>query len=106
MGCHITVVLASGTTKLFELSDRDLEGLDSRTAQEWLGAEFDGAGCTPTNPVGKLLLADKILVLAKTVPPKNFENPTAWVQEYLRATACALGRPAITIDLARHALGY
>ena len=77
-----------------------------RTAQDWLGQEFEGAGCVPTNPVGKLLLADKILVLAKTQPPQGYAQPGPWLKDFLRAAACSLGRPALTIDLARHSLGY
>jgi hypothetical protein len=97
MVCHITVILDNGDTHDFELS---------RAAQDWLGREFDAAGCVPTNPVGKLLLADKILVLAKTQVPKTWSQPTQWLKDFLRAAAASLGRPLLTIDLASHTLGY
>jgi hypothetical protein len=106
MGCHITVNLSNGDSHEFELSDADLAGMDARQAQDWLGREFEAAGCVPTNPVGKLLLADKVLVLARTQPEQGFAQPTPWVRDYLRATACAIGRAVITIDLAKHSLGY
>ena len=61
MGCHVTVVTGNGERHEFDLHDADLAGMDARQAQEWLGKEFEAAGCVPTNPVGKLLLADKIL---------------------------------------------
>jgi hypothetical protein len=106
MSCHITVILGNGHSHDFALHDAEL-GMDVHQAQDWLGQEFEAAGCTPTNPVGKLLLADKILCLAKTQPPEAYAQPTPWVKEFLRAAACALGgRPLLTIDLARHALGY
>ncbi len=106
MSCHITVILPDGTPQNFELHEAELAGMDSRQAQDWLGQEFEAAGCVPTNPVGKLLLADKILCLAKTQSPQAYAQATPWVKAFLRAAACAMGRPLLTIDLARHSLGY
>jgi hypothetical protein len=77
MGCHVTVVTASGERHEFELHDADFAGLDARQAQEWLGQEFEAAGCVPTNPVGKLLLADKILCLAKAQQEAAWAEPIA-----------------------------
>jgi hypothetical protein len=52
------------------------------------------------------LAADKIITLAKSRSRHTFESPTPWVRDYLAATAAALGRPMVTIDLGAHALGY
>lgn len=106
MGCHVTVVTGSGERYEFELSDADLAGMDSRRAQDWLGQEFEAAGCVPTNPVGKLLLADKIICLAKTQNEDAFAEPTPWVNGFVRAAAAAIGRAVLTIDLGNHSLGY
>lgn len=106
MGCHVTVVTGNDERYEFELSDADLAGMDSRKAQEWLGQEFEAAGCVPTNPVGKLLLADKILCLAKTQKEEAFAEPTPWVNSFVRAAAAAIGRAVLTIDLGNHSLGY
>jgi hypothetical protein len=106
MGCHVTVITEKGERYEFELHDADLAGLDARKAQEWLGEEFEKAGCVPTNPVGKLLLADKILCLAKTQEDSAFAEPSPWVRSFVRAAAAAIGRAVLTIDLGSHALGY
>ena len=106
MGCHVTVVTGKGERHEFELHDADLAGLDARQAQEWLGKEFEAAGCVPTNPVGKLLLADKILCLAKTQQDAVWAAPTPWVKQLLRAAAAAIGRRVLTVDLGKHTLGY
>lgn len=106
MGCHVTVIAASGERYEFEVSDADLSGMDARKAQDWLGHEFEAAGCVPTNPVGKLLLADKILVLAKTQKDAAFAEPTPWATNFVRAAAAAIGRALLTIDLGAHSLGY
>lgn len=106
MGCHVTVVAVNGERHEFELTDADLAGQDARQAQEWLGREFEAAGCVPTNPVGKLLLADKILCLAKTQKDADYAEPSEWVKRFIRAAAAAIGRSVLTIDLGAHALGY
>jgi hypothetical protein len=106
MGCHVTVVAESGERYEFELHDADLAGLDARQAQDWLGREFEAAGCVPTNPVGKLLLADKILCLAKTQKEAAYAEPSPWVKQFVRVAAAAIGRAVLTIDLGAHSLGY
>jgi hypothetical protein len=106
MACHVTVVAESGERYEFELHDTDLSGLDARKAQEWLGQEFEAAGCVPTNPVGKLLLADKILCLAKTQKEAAYAEPTPWVTSFIRTAAAAIGRAVLTIDIGNHSLGY
>ena len=106
MGCHVTIVTAKGERHEFELHDAELAGMDARKAQEWLGQEFEAAGCVPTNPGGKLLLADKILCLAKTQKDDAYAAPTPWVNSFVRAAATAIGRAVLTIDLGSHSLGY
>ncbi len=106
MGCHVTIVTGSGDRHEFELHDAEFAGMDARKAQEWLGQEFEAAGCVPTNPVGKLLLADKILCLAKTQKDAVYAEPTPWVRNFVRAAAAAIGRPVLTVDLGNHSLGY
>ena len=106
MACHVTVVLFDGERLEFDVADADLARFDHRSAHDWLGREFEDAGCVPSNPVGKLLAADKIISLAKSRSRIAFENPTPWTRDYLAATAAALGRPMVTIDLGAHSLGY
>jgi len=105
MSCRITVVLADGERLEFDVPVREA-AWDSHAAHEWLAREFENAGCEPANPVGKLLLADKVLSLAKTVPFSAFAEPTPWLRDYFKAVACAIGRPVVTIDLAGNSLGY
>lgn len=106
MGCHVTIVAVSGERYEFDLHDAELAGMDARRGQEWLGQEFEAAGCVPTNPVGKLLLADKILCLAKTQKDAAWAEPTPWARSFLRAAAAAIGRDLLTIDLGNHSIGY
>ena len=106
MSCRITVILADGERLEFAVSARDTASCDSHAAHEWLAREFDAAGCVPANPVGKLLLADKVLNLAKTVSVAVWREQTPWLHDYLKAVACAIGRPLVTIDLPAGIVGY
>jgi hypothetical protein len=104
--CHLTIAFADGERLEFELHEADVARFSADAAHQWLGEEFEAAGCVPSNPMGKLLAADKVVGLAKAQPRRVFESPTAWTRDYLCAVAASLGRPVVTIDLANHTLGY
>jgi hypothetical protein len=106
MSSHVTVVLANGERIEFEIADKEVAALEHRAAHDWLGREYEAAGCVPTNPMGKLLLADKVLSLARSRPERAFTEPDAWTQAFLRAALRAIERPVLTIDLGNNSLGY
>lgn len=106
MSTHVSIILQNGERLDFELSDADLAGMDARAAQDWLGDEFEKAGLEPSNPMGKLLMADRVILLARAQSAASFHKPTPWIRDFLRATAVALRRPVVTIDLPGHSLGY
>jgi hypothetical protein len=106
MACHVTVVFADGERLEYDIADAEIARYSHDSAHEWLGREFEEAGCVPSNPVGKLLAADKIITLAKSRSRLTFENSTPWLRDYLAATAAVLDRSMVTIDLGNHTLGY
>ena len=106
MACHLTLVFDDGERLEYDLPDADIARFTHDTAHEWLGREFEEAGCVPSNPMGKLLAADKIITLAKSRPRSAFVNDTPWARDYLAAAAAVLARPMVTIDLGSHTLGY
>ncbi|HCX33692.1 MAG TPA: hypothetical protein DHV08_09075 [Rhodocyclaceae bacterium] len=106
MDCHLKIIFPDGASSEFEITAADLAGLDKSAAREWLNNEFQAAGCVPTNPVGKILIADTVLMLAKAQSPKTFRTPSAWGMQFLRNVAVAFGAPVLTIDLANQTLGY
>ena len=106
MACEIVFLLPGGQRHEFALGDADLLGCNRRIADEWLGREFEAAGCVPTNPVGKLILADKVMQLALGIPAATLAQPTPWLHDFLRAVACGLDRPMVVIDLVENKLGF
>jgi hypothetical protein len=106
MACHLSVVFADGQRMDYELHDAEIARFGRDEAKNWLGQEFEAAGCVPSNPVGKLLLADRIIGLAKEQSKRDFDPPSPWMKEFLAATAAALNCPVVTIDLGNDTLGY
>ncbi len=106
MSCHITLVFANNERLEFDVADSELARFNHESGSEWLSREFEEAGCVPSNPVGKLLAADKIITLAKSRSQRVFEQATPWVGDFLAASAAVLNRPLITIDLGSRVIGY
>lgn len=84
----------------------DTTGLDRHSAMDWLDEEYRAAELEPTNPMGKLLLADKLLQLAKSRPAAEFAQPSAWATEFARCVSAVMQRPVVRLDLKNHVIGY
>jgi hypothetical protein len=74
--------------------------------RRWLDEQFVANDCEPLRASGKVLVADKVLVLAATVGERRFADDPAWAQAYARATLGALARPVVRVDVAGGALSY
>ena len=62
--------------------------------------------CEPGNPVGKVLIIDKILDIARSGGEQRFIDGKSWATQYARYTALALGRDTIRVDVAAYTIGY
>jgi len=106
MSCRITLLFSDGQELETLVTDAEVARYTHDSAHQWLGREFEEAGCVPSNPMGKLLAADKIVTLAKSRTRAVFESNSAWVRDFFAATAAALDKPVVTINLIDHVLGY
>ena len=79
--------------------------LSAEAARRWLDEQFTQMDCEPLRPTGKLLTADKVLVVAETAGPAKFAD-AEWAQDFARAATAALGRPTVSIDLASLSISY
>ncbi len=80
--------------------------LPADEARRWLDEQFLANDCEPLRASGKVLIADKVLVLATTVGDARFTSDAAWAQDFARATVAALGRPVVRVDVATGAISY
>lgn len=74
-------------------------------ARRWLDAQFTEMDCEPLRPTGKLLTADKVVVVAKAAGPHKFAN-SQWAHEFASAATAALGKPMIHIDVVALSISY
>jgi len=104
MRSEVTVTFKNQTPVQIEVN-KALEPLPTETARRWLDAQFTQMGCEPLRPTGKLLTADKVVVVAEAAGPVKFAD-AQWAQDFARAATTALGRPMVNIDVAALSISY
>ena len=101
------VIVEFGPDQCHELAlHPDEPEMAADVARRWLADQFTANDCEPLRASGKVLIVDKILVLAGTVGSARFAGDPAWAQAFARATAAALGRPVVRVDVAGGAISY
>lgn len=81
------------------------EPMTPEAARAWLDEQFTEMGCEPLRPTGKLLLADKVFVVAQAAGPSRFAEP-AWALQFARAASASLGKPVVHVDVPGASVGY
>lgn len=81
------------------------EPMPNEAARRWLDEQFTQMGCEPLRPTGKLLTADKVVVVAEAAGPARFAD-AQWAREFARAATAALGRPLVNIDVTALSISY
>jgi hypothetical protein len=103
---NVTVVFEKGRQHDFAFPDSELSGLTNEQARRWFDNEFTVLECEPTNPMGKVLIIDKILHVAQGAGEQRFADRKVWAEQFVRNAALALGRDNIRVDVADFAIGY
>lgn len=86
----------------------DLKGqapMAADDAHQWLDAQFTAMECEPLRASGKLLRADKVLVLARDAGPARLADP-AWGPVFAAAACAALGKAVVSMDTASMTVWY
>ena len=89
----------------FRVDLNEVQPMPNESARQWLDTQFTQMECEPLRPTGKLLLADKVLVVAQAAGPSRFAD-AAWALEFARAASAALSRPIVHIDVAAMSVSY
>lgn len=80
-------------------------GASREEANRWLDDQWEELDCEPSNPMGKVLVLDKILCVAKYAGEKRFAEPGDWAKLYANAVATVLERPVVRVDIAERVVG-
>lgn len=106
MAQHVIVSFGDDNDFEFKLSSADLAGKSDDDAHQWFEREFVALGCEVVTPIGKILLADRILSVAKYAGERRFREQPQWAEQFARNAARLLGRELIRVDVAGNAIGY
>ncbi|WP_313297832.1 hypothetical protein [Diaphorobacter sp.] len=103
MRSEVTVTLGPQQEYRFDLEG--VEPLTNADARRWLDSEFVRLDCEPLRASGKVLLADKVLVVAANAG-NNLLSDAEWSQQFARAASAALERKTVRVDVAGMAVTY
>lgn len=103
MQSEVRVIQDQRTEWRFELDN--VTPMSNAEGRDWLDAQFTQLGSEPLRPTGKLLLADKVLVVARDAGSRLLNDP-AWGQQFARAASAALARPVVLVDLGAMAVSF
>lgn len=81
------------------------EPMTPEAARAWLDQQFTELECEPLRPTGKVLNADKVLIVAQAAGPSRFAD-AQWAQQFGRCASAALGRPVVRVDVQEATVGY
>ena len=103
MRSEVTVTFQNSPLLCLDLNE--VQPMPHDVAKQWLDEQFTRMGCEPLRPTGKLLMVDKVLVVAQAAGTQQFADPT-WAQTFARAASAALAKPMIHIDVAAMGITY
>lgn len=66
-------------------------------ARRWLDEQFVALECEPLRASGKLLLADKVVAVAREAGVQHFSD-AAWGAAFADAACAALGKKSLHVD--------
>ena len=102
---HSVVTVSLGQSQEFRFELDGVAPMAHEEARLWLDGEFTAMECEPLRASGKVLLADKVLVVAQAAGERLL-NDEAWLHTYARATHAVLTKPMITVDVSAMAVTY
>ncbi len=103
---HVTVSFGKDKEYQYKFSQAELAESSPEEARRWLDKEFSDLKCEPTSPMGKVLIIDKIICVARDGGEQRFVDGKTWATQFARYTALALGRDIIRVDVPAFNIGY
>lgn len=102
---HTEVSVTFKGSPPFRISLDDVQPMPNEAARAWLDLQFMEMDCEPLRPTGKLLTADKVVVVAQAAGANKFSD-AAWSQNFARAASAALAKPLIHVDVTTLSISY
>ncbi|MGN1055846.1 MAG: hypothetical protein ACI4QS_03925 [Comamonas sp.] len=99
------VIVQLGAGLEFRADVHRLTPMSPEAARRWLDEQFVALDCEPLRPSGKVLLADKVLVIAREAGARRMADEI-WFECYASATHAVLARPLIKVDVPGMSVSY
>jgi hypothetical protein len=105
---HQNVIVSFGKDKVFEykLTADDLAGYKADEARRWFDREFQELECDVPTPMGKVLVVDRILSVARYSGERRFNEHPDWAAQFARNAAVMMGREVIRVDVEKYTIAY
>ena len=103
---HVIVSFDPQTEFGFQFDAGALADGTPEEARRWFEREYAALDVEPGIPLGKVLVIDKILDVARHGGARRFAGDRAWGERFALNAALALGRKAIRVDVAAYAIDY
>ncbi len=103
MHSEVSVRLAGHQEFRFDL--KGVEPMGHEEGRRWLDDQFTTLDCEPLRASGKVLLADKVLTVARAAGAKLLADPD-WSRNFARAASAALAKPVVRVDAEAMAVSF
>jgi hypothetical protein len=103
---HVIVSFGKDRDFDFKFSANDVAGLSAEAARRWLEREYETLECDVATPVGKILVADRVVCVARYAGEERFRERPDWAGQFAKAAAVVLGRELIRVDVPAQTIGY
>jgi hypothetical protein len=102
------VIVSFGQDTEFEyfVPTADLAARTAEAARQWFDREFVALECDVPSPIGKVLIADRVLSVAKYAGAERFREQGDWARQFARNTAVMLDRDLVRVDVPNYTVGY
>ena len=100
---QVNVVLDKGVQFSFHVPEG--ASLTHDAARAWLDQQFTALACVPLRDGGKVLTADKVLVVTRAAGAALLVD-SKWSADYAAAVCAALGKPMVRVDVPTMVITY
>jgi len=102
------VIVSFGQDTEFEyfVTAADVAAQTADAARQWFDREFVALECDVPSPIGKVLIADRVLSVAKYAGAERFREQGEWARQFARNTAVMLDRDLVRVDVPNYTVGY
>ena len=106
MSRHVIVSFGPGAEFEYKIPAAELTGHTADAARQWFDREFVALECDVPSPIGKVLIADRVLSVAKYAGQHRFRDQPEWAEQFARNAVVMLGRDLVKVDVPNYTVGF